>query len=131
MTNAVGRFPIRFDRWYAALSSALFLRPSESYVELDGDEVSVKMGWAFRARFPRAAICATRTLDASPLSRGVHGFGGRWLVNGSGQGILVLELSPENGARVMGVPVRLRELMVSVDDPAALAARLRGQTPPS
>jgi hypothetical protein len=124
MANVAGRWPIRFERWYSALSSALFLRPSESYVEIDGDEVSVKMGWAFRAKFRRDAVRATRKLESSPISRGVHGFGGRWLVNGSGDGILVLELAPQSTARVMGIPVRLHELMVSVNDPDGLAAQL-------
>ena len=58
-------------------------------------------------------------------SRGVHGWAGRWLVNGSGKGLVSLELKPEQRARVLGVPVRLRELIVSVEDPAALIRSLR------
>jgi hypothetical protein len=75
-------FPIRFDKAYGALSTA--------------------------------------------LSRGVHGFAGRWLVNGSPDGILTIDLDPVQRAYVMGVPVRLRQLMVSVADSSALARALSG-----
>jgi hypothetical protein len=119
------RFPLRFDRWYAPLSSALLLPPSSSYLEIDRDEIRVRMGWAFRSRFPRSAV--TSAFHSAPwtLSRGVHGFGGRWLVNGSGQGLLTIDLSPDQRAHVLGIPVRLRRLMVSVNDPQTLAAALK------
>jgi hypothetical protein len=49
-----------------------------------------------------------------------------WLVNESGEGILTIDLEPVQRSYVMGFPVRLRQLMVSVADPAALAIALRG-----
>jgi hypothetical protein len=119
------RFPIRFDAWYALLSKALFISPADSYVELSGDDVSLRMAWAFRASFPRSAITRAHRYDGRPLSRGVHGLAGRWLVNGSADGILVLTLDPPARGRVMGVSVELRELMVSVDEPEALARLLQ------
>jgi hypothetical protein len=119
------RFPIRFERWYRVLSSALLLRPSDSYVEVREGEVECRMGWAFRARFPRSAVSRTQRLEHKPLSRGVHGLAGRWLVNGSGDRILAVDLEPPQRARVLGVPVRLRQLLVSVDDPDSLAEHLR------
>lgn len=122
------RFPISFDRWYAVVSSLLGLPPSTAYVELHGTQVEVRMGWAFRTRFPRSAIASTSTLDMRPLSRGVHGFSGRWLVNGSGRGIVSIQLSPVQRAYLMGVPIRLRELLVSVTELAALTAALRDST---
>lgn len=118
------RFPIRFDYWYAIMSSALFLSPSSSYIEVHDEEVRVRMGWAFRTRFPRAAVVQAAETSARPWSRGVHGFAGRWLVNGSGRGILTIELAPAQRGYVMGFPVRLRQLMVSVAEPSALAAAL-------
>jgi hypothetical protein len=54
----------------------------------------------------------------------VHGFAGRWLVNGLGQGILIIDLTPPQRGYVMGLPVRLRQLMVSVADPTSLAPAL-------
>ena len=83
------------------------------------------MGWAFRAHFPQSAVANATRVRNKPLSRGVHGFAGRWLVNGSGDGILAIDLAATQRARVLGVPVRLRQLLVSVNDPDALAAQLK------
>jgi hypothetical protein len=119
------RFPIRFDKWYGILSSALFIPPSSSYVEVDSRQIRVQMSWAFRACFPRRAVISAVEAHERPVSRGVHGFAGRWLVNGSGEGILTFSLIPGQQGYVMGFPVRLRQLMVSVTEPEALAAALR------
>lgn len=94
-------------------------------MEVDDEGVSVRMAWGFSTRFPLSSVAGTSRLDSSPISRGVHGFAGRWLVNGSGDRILVIDLQPTQRARVLGVPVRLKQLLVSVDDPDALAERLR------
>jgi len=123
---ATARFPISFDRWYRILSYAVGLPPSSSYVDVDKEQVQVRMGWAFRSRFPRSAVVSVSELDVRPLSRGVHGFGGRWLVNGSGHGIVSVQLSPPGRAYLMGVPLRLQELLVSVAEPTAFAAAFRG-----
>jgi hypothetical protein len=130
MTTAAGgdapvRFPISFDPWYRVLSSILGLPPSNAYVQVAGEQIEVRMGWAFRSRFPRSAVASTSAPDMRPISRGVHGFGGRWLVNGSGQGILSIQLCPAQRAYLMGVPVRLQELLVSITELPALASSLR------
>lgn len=119
------RIRISFDAWYRALSTLLGLPPSGAYVELGLEDVEVRMGWAFRARFPRAAVKSVEMCDTHPWSRGVHGFGGDWLVNGSSQGLLSVQLEPAQQAYVMGFPVRLRELEVSVEEPDTLMAALR------
>lgn len=119
------RIPIRFDRGYAVLSSVLGLSPSSSYVEVGNEQVHVRMGWAFRATFPRSAVASTETVNQNPVSRGVHGFAGRWFVNGSGQGIVKITLNPVQRCYVLGLPVRLQQLMVSVPDPRVLASSLK------
>jgi len=68
------RFPISFGDAYRVLSSALLLFPASSYVEVEGDQVRVRMGWAFRSQFPRSAVSSAVPVDDRPLSRGVHGF---------------------------------------------------------
>jgi hypothetical protein len=118
------RFAISFDSWYGWLSTVLLLSPASSFVEIEGDFVRVQMGWAFRARFPRSCLSHLSRLDRRPLSRGVHGTGGRWLVNGAGTNIVVLDLTPAQRAYVTGFPVRLRQLMVSVTDPDLLESAL-------
>lgn len=127
MTNGrAARFPIEFDDGYRRLSTALLLPPESSYVEVEGGDVRVRMGWAFRSHFPRVAVVSAAESQKTPLSRGVHGFRGCWLVNGSGGGILSIELEPGQRAYVLGFPVRLRQLMVSVAEPLALARALVG-----
>ena len=103
------------------------MTPSKCYIEVDREQVYVQMSWAFRSRFPRSAVAAVTEAGKHPISRGVHGFAGRWLVNGSGQGILAIDLKPTQRGYLMGFPVRLRQLMVSVSDTAALAAILRNE----
>jgi len=120
------RFPIRFDSAYRVLSAALLLSPSDSFVEVEGDEVRVRMAWGFRARFPRSAVASATLYQQKPLSRGVHGVAGRWLVNGSGEGIVDIALEPRQRGYVMGFPVRLRNLLVSVEDPTDLMTALTG-----
>jgi hypothetical protein len=46
-------------------------------------------------------------------------------VNGSGDGILVVNLEPAQRAYVVGFPIWLKELSVSLDNPSALASALR------
>jgi hypothetical protein len=121
-------FPIRFDGWYRILSSAVLLRPAHSCVVVRDAEVEVRMDWAFRARFPRSAVVAATDPHRRPLSRGVHGFAGRWLVNGSAQGLVAIDLDPTQRAFVLGFPLRLRRLVVSVEQPEALTAALRSRS---
>jgi hypothetical protein len=125
MAPRTERFPIRFDRWFRGLSTALLLPPEASWMEVSEREVEVRMGYAFRARFPRSAVHRADQRRRRILgSRGVHGFAGRWLVNGSAQGLVTVELGSPQRARVLGFPVRLRELVVSVERPTDLVAAL-------
>ena len=118
------RYDISFDGWYRALSTMVGLPPSASYLRVDGQQVEVRMGWAFRSRFPRSEVASVSELGRKPLSRGVHGFAGRWLVNGSGRGVACIRLRATQRAHVLGFPIRLKCLMVSVADPFALASGL-------
>jgi hypothetical protein len=120
------RFPILFEPAYAVLSRLLLLSPDDSYIELVDDSVQVRMAWGFRAVFRKSEIRVTARSARRPLSRGVHGFMGRWLVNGSGKNIVRIELASPQRARVMGIPVRLSELQVSAVDPDGLCKALSG-----
>ena len=122
--NATARFSIRFDSWYRTLSSLLLLSPSRSYVEIADGQVHVRMAWAFRASFPCSSLVRVAVSDHRPTSRGVHGMDGRWLVNGSGSDIVAMDLNPIGRGYVMGFQVRLRQLLVSVEDPEGLVRLL-------
>ena len=100
------------------------MAPAASFVEVDGDEVRVQMAWGFRARFRRSTVVSASERQMKPRSRGVHGWAGRWLVNGSGDGVVDIALDPRQRGYVMGFPVRLRNVLVSVEDPAGLIRAL-------
>ena len=119
------RFPISFDAPFRVISRMLFLSPDKAHVDIGGDFVHVQFSWGFSSTFPRSSVIGTRVYPRRPISRGVHGFAGRWLVNGAGDRILDITLEPEQRARVLGWPVRLRNLLVSVDNPEALAQAIR------
>jgi hypothetical protein len=119
MTTA--RFPIRYNPAARFLLGAVFIRPHGSFVEVSEREVCVRMGWGFRARFARSSVTrCSEGIEGTMLGLGIHGFGGRWLVNGSLDGLVSLHLSPPQRAYVLGVPVKLRELQVSLVEPEAL-----------
>ncbi len=58
------------------------------------------------------------------LGWGAHGWRGRWLVNGSSSGIVVLDIEPPAAARVLGFPVAVRELALSLETPEACCSAL-------
>ncbi|MDP2711202.1 MAG: hypothetical protein Q8O56_08275 [Solirubrobacteraceae bacterium] len=116
------RIPIRFGRWKPLLV-ALGVTPGRSFLDVDPVRVRVRMSWGFRADVPRSSIRSARHAG-SALSIGVHGWGGRWLVNGASGPLVALAIDPPARARTLGVPLRLRELTVSVDDPDAVIAAL-------
>ena len=55
----------------------------------------------------------------------MHGWRGHGLVNGAAGPLVAVAIDPPAPARVLGFPIRLRELIVSVEDPDAVIAELR------
>jgi hypothetical protein len=117
------RIPIRYSKPWSWLLPLLGLPRNFSYLEIDGDTIRVRMSWAFRARFTRGDISTVGT-HRPVVSIGAHGFRGRWLVNGAHRPIASVKLALPGRARVFGFPVKLRELLVSVDDVAELERAL-------
>ncbi len=120
--DSQGRVPIRFGR-LKPLFAILGLTGRWCHLDLGPDVVGVRMGWAFRTALRRRSIVALAP-GANVLSIGVHGWRGRWIVNGAAGPIVALTVDPVARGRLVGWPVRVRELRVSVDDPAALIAML-------
>lgn len=116
---------MRYDRWYLPLAIALGLGPERSELRVQGDALHVQMGWAFDARIPLASIANAEARHERVLAWGVHYSRGRWLVNGSGKGLVELTISPPVEAKVLVKSVRLRSLWVSVTEPDALIAACR------
>ncbi|MCC6705858.1 MAG: hypothetical protein IT334_13350 [Thermomicrobiales bacterium] len=55
---------------------------------------------------------------------GVHGWRGKWVVNGSDDGIVKLTISPQIHARTLIFAITLRELYLSLEDPEGFLAAL-------
>ena len=117
------RFPIRYGV-FRPLLTVLGMGPGLSSVDIDGDHVRVRMGWSFQAEIPLHSITTAEAFSGLVGGIGVHGWRGRWLVNGAASGLVTLEIDPPARARVSGVPVRLRALRVSVKSPHELLAAL-------
>jgi hypothetical protein len=113
---AATAFGIGYSAWNARLFPVLGLGPRRSSIVVDDDELRVRMGWAFTARIPRAGIRSSEPDDDRVWGWGVHGWKGKWLVNGSSQGLARLSIDPPVRARCCGVGITLRVLRVSVDD---------------
>jgi hypothetical protein len=114
---------LRYQRWFIPLATPLGLGPKRSDVSIHDDTLHVAMGWAFSADIPLPSVKGARLSRERVFAWGVHGgWRGRWLVNGSSQGIVELTIDPPVKATAMGVPITLRVLLVSVTDPSALIA---------
>lgn len=120
------RHEFRYDRWCGWLLGLLGMgrRSSEIVVDRPAGTVEVTMGWAFRATVPFGSLASVQPDDGLVLGWGVHGWRGRWLVNGSSRGLIRVRIEPPAPARVCWVPVRLRELRVSVERRSDLLAVL-------
>ena len=122
------RFPFRYSRLSRWCLTPFLMGPRHARVDLHPDRLDVRMGLAFRAAIDRPAIADAR-VAAPGRSVGVHGWRGRWRVNGSRVPTAQLTIDPPSKGRFNGIPLRLREVRLGVDDPeglvAALAARKR------
>jgi hypothetical protein len=114
------RFPLRYGAVSKPLLTVLGSGPGRSGVVLDDADLAITMGVSFAGRCPRRSVTSARTLAETVVSRGVHGWGGDWLVNGAGDGLVELAFEPPLKARVLAFPVAVRRLRLSVEDPDGL-----------
>jgi hypothetical protein len=120
---ATERFPILFTGLNRAMS-VLGLSPGRSWVDVGDDLLRVRMSWAFSLDAPLVNVRDARPDSGRVGGWGVHGWRGRWLVNGSSSGLVRIDLSPPVRGRMGPVPIRVRQLRVSVEDPDRLVAAL-------
>jgi hypothetical protein len=113
---------LRFDRWYLPLSVPIGLGPGNSELRVEGGKLRVKMGWAFTADIPLTSIKSAEATGAKVYGAGVHYGFGRWLVNGSRNGLVELTIEPPAQAKAWRKSVTLRSAWVSVTDPDAFIA---------
>jgi hypothetical protein len=129
MTETSTTYAFRYDRWCGWLLGLLghgrrLSRITVDAGPVDAGTVEVRMGLAFRASLPRGTVVEAAPYDGRVWGWGVHGWRGRWLVNGSSHGLVTLTLEPPAPARVLGIPVHLRQLIVSLEDPEGFLAEV-------
>jgi hypothetical protein len=118
------RFEFRYDGLSTFMLKVLGHGPKHSYIEVLDQSLSVRLGWGFRATVPRASIRTAELTTARPISRGAHGWNGRWLVNGSGRGLVVIAIDPKARGYCVGFPVNVRQLTLSLESPTELIQAL-------
>ena len=126
MNQAPVTYAFRYDRWCGWLLGLLGHGRRLSRITVTGAAIDVRMGLAFRASVPRGNVVQAAPYDGRVWGWGVHGWRGRWLVNGSSHGLVTLTIDPPTPARVLGIPVRLRQLIVSLDDRDGFLAQVVG-----
>lgn len=104
--------------------SAMGLGPRYSGAEVDADRLVVRMGWGFSAQVPRSAIRSAERTHGLVGGIGVHGWRGRWLVNGAASGLVMVRFDPAQRARAMGFPVKLVTLCLSLEEPDRFLAEI-------
>jgi hypothetical protein len=125
-SSRVLRFEIDYSRWNKRFFGLLGLGPRFSDVMVDDTDLRVRMGWAFHADVPRSDIRRVAATERPFFAWGVHGWRGRWLVNGSSDGMVRVEIDPPARARTLGIPIRLRIVYISLADPDGLITALTG-----
>jgi hypothetical protein len=102
-----------------------------SGVEVDAGQIRVRMG-SFKLDIPRSSVRAVRLSQARVRgTTGVHGSRGRWLVNGSAEGLVEVTIDPPSNVApsidtLFGLgPSRVNQLTVSLEDPAGFIAAVQ------
>jgi hypothetical protein len=118
--GTIRRYNLSFNRVMRVVMTVFLCGPRQCRVQLDGDRLRVRMGlagWAFAGSVPRRSIKTARTVRGPVLAWGAHGWRGRWLVNGSSRGLVQLTIEPPARGRCLFVPIKLKELTLSLEQP--------------
>jgi hypothetical protein len=123
-------FAMRYTPFVRVLLTLILAGPRQTQVHLDDRELRVRMGlggWCYTTRVPRSSIRSVevRTEPLRGWGWGAHGWRGRWLVNGSMRGLVDITVDPPARARCLGWPIRLRLLIVSLEEPASFVEAVR------
>lgn len=116
-------FPIRYTGINRAFRY-MGLGPRSSGVDVEDEVLRVRFGWGFHLEAPRSMVTSVALDHSRVTGWGAHGWRNVWLVNGSSSGIVRIDLREKVRARMMFVPLNVRAVRVSVEDPDGLVAAL-------
>jgi hypothetical protein len=127
-------FPIKVDRPSRTLMAAFGARRKRPRVTMSSSTVDIRMGWAFHATIPRAAVASARPIDRDELRgpfrisvlRGVNYWPRTALVNGAGTGLVEITLDRSKWVWLAPLRAPMRRLIVSTEDQSGLVAELTG-----
>lgn len=124
------RYPFCFNPVLRPLLLALGATRGGSFVEVDGRELRVRFGPLFDERLPLAEIAEVLQPAHWPLIGGIGwrtDFRGAVGLIGSTRGVVLVRLARPRRVRLFLLPLSLRELYVSLEQPAEFAAELRSR----
>ena len=127
------QFALSYDHaWPLTLAG---MGPRSSGVEVDSDEIRVRVGSAFSLDIPRDAV---RSVSRDPAlggqaTWGVHGLAGHWVVNSSSRGLVELTLEPPcytgRGLGTLFRKAKVTSVIMSLADPDGFVAALEPEGP--
>lgn len=118
------RFPIKRTPPWRFLLGLFGVTTARAYLEIDEERLVARFGW-YRLELPRAQIVAVEPGQWPWWWR----IGGKiWRERlgliGAGGPVLCLRLAASQPTRLLGIPLHVQEVCISVEDPAAVQAAL-------
>jgi hypothetical protein len=103
--------------------------PAGGRIEVDAGELRLRMA-DFKVNVPRASVRrAARSAHQARGTIGVHAKGGRWLANGSADGLVEIEVDPpcrtERSPTTLFRRMKVTRLIVSLVDPDGFIAAVQ------
>jgi len=103
--------------------------PARGRIEVDAGELRLRMA-DFKVDVPRASVRrAARSSHQTRGTIGVHAKGGRWLANGSADGLVEIEIDPpchtKRSLSTLFRRMKVTELIVSLVDPDGFIAAVQ------
>ncbi len=118
------RFAIKRSPWWRPLLVLFGATAARAELAVERERLVARFGW-YRLEVPRAQVAAVESVRW-PWWGGIgwRYWGGRLGLIGASAPVLCVRLASQHRARLLGIPLRVRELCISVDDPAAVRAAL-------
>jgi hypothetical protein len=119
-----------YSPWLLPLMFLVSAGPSTAQIAIQDDALRVRMGWFwFRVTIPLRSIVQVRRSGNAWFAVGVHTTGmGGWIVNGSPFGMVHLAIEPSASGRFAGLPIRVSNLWLSLEDPDGFIEALTSAT---
>ena len=121
------KFAIRIDPIWRPFMLFIAATPSNSYVEVEGGEISLRFGRGFNQRIARDNVIAAAGMSWSLMNGlGVRAGGQIFGLIGSTSGVVELQMRDSVPMRFAGWPWAVRRIAVSLEDPQGFIDLING-----